>query len=129
MFVRLDFKTGKPIYRQIMDGVKLVIVSEELSSEEKLPSVRGFAKQLRVNPATVAKAYNLLQQEGFIVLRQGQGAFVASPNNNLTKSEKNLRISQDIRDVCVKGIHLGVSRQELTKLFTKEFDRIKGDRK
>ncbi len=129
MFIRLNFKTGKPIYKQIMDGVKFGIVSEDLPSEDKLPSVRGLAKQLRVNPATVAKAYSLLQQEGFIILRQGQGAFVANAKNNLTKSEKRSRISQDIKDVCVKGIHLGVSRQELTKLITKQFEKIKGDQK
>ncbi|MBF0123348.1 MAG: GntR family transcriptional regulator [Candidatus Omnitrophica bacterium] len=70
--------SGVPIYRQIMDQVKLFIASGELVEGEFLPSVRQVAACLAVNPMTVSKAYSLLEKEGVIGYLRGQGMAVAS---------------------------------------------------
>ena len=78
----------QPIYEQICTQIKNKILSGELRQEEMLPSVRTFAKELRVSALTVKKAYDALEQEGFIVTVHGKGSFVSGVNQELRMEEK-----------------------------------------
>ena len=78
----------QPIYEQICTQIKNKILSGELKQEEMLPSVRTFAKELRVSALTVKKAYDALEQEGFIVTVHGKGSFVSGVNQELCMEEK-----------------------------------------
>ena len=78
----------QPIYEQICTQIKNKILSGELKQEEMLPSVRTFAKELRVSALTVKKAYDALEQEGFIVTVHGKGSFVSGVNQELRMEEK-----------------------------------------
>ena len=74
---RLDLKSKKSIYEQIIDGYKELIIRGELKTDEKLPSVRELSELLTVNPNTVQKAYRALEQQGWIYVVAGRGNFVA----------------------------------------------------
>ena len=88
MQFRIDNASERPVYQQIMGQIKLDIALGRLMKEEKLPTVRQLAKQLAINPNTIAKAYRQLEQEGIIVTKPGAGAFVANLDSNLSRIVK-----------------------------------------
>ena len=94
----LEIATGdpRPISRQIVDGVRMQIATGELVRGFQLPSVRGFAQQLGINPNTVAKAYAELTAEGWLEARQGLGLFVATPRQRLSKGERTRRFDEAV---------------------------------
>lgn len=79
MDLKLDFRSGIPIYVQIMDQIKDRIASGELQPDEQLPTVRQLASDLRVNFNTVARAYRLLDEAGLISTQHGRGTYILSP--------------------------------------------------
>ena len=95
----LQIVTGdpRPISRQIVDGVRMAIATAELVVGAQLPSVRGLAQQLGVNPNTVAKAYAELAAEGWLESRQGLGLFVAPPRPRLSREERDKRFDEAVR--------------------------------
>ena len=95
----LHIVTGdpRPINRQIVDGVRRMVASGELPVGAALPSVRGLAQQLSVNPNTVAKAYNELTQEGWLDARAGLGLFVAVPRQRLSHEERTRRLDDAVQ--------------------------------
>ena len=101
----LQIATGDPrsISKQIVDAVRMKIATAELATGDQLPSVRGLAQQLTVNPNTVAKAYAELTAEGWVESRQGLGLYVATPRQRLSDAERARRldeaIARFIRDV------------------------------
>lgn len=95
----LQIVTGdpRPITRQIVDGVRRMIASGELPVGAALPSVRGLAQQLTVNPNTVAKAYSELTAEGWLDARAGLGLFVAQPRQLLSNEERERRLDDAVQ--------------------------------
>ena len=75
--ISLNYRDSRPIYEQIRDGLRKLIVTGALSADEKLPSVRALAAQLAINPNTVQKAYRMLEQNGIIQTVPGKGSFLA----------------------------------------------------
>ena len=96
--LKLEITTGdpRPISRQIVDGVRMKIATGELSLGVQLPSVRGLAQQLGINPNTVAKAYAELTTEGWLDSRQGLGLFVAAPRQRLSQAERDKRLDEAV---------------------------------
>ena len=78
----------RPIGRQIVDAVRMKIATGELAPGDQLPSVRGLAQQLTINPNTVAKAYAELTTEGWLEPRQGMGLYVSAPRQRLSDDER-----------------------------------------
>ena len=74
--IHLDFRSGVPIYTQIVEQVKQQVISGELKPEDQLPTVRALALELRVNFNTVARAYRWLEEAGLLSMCQGRGTFV-----------------------------------------------------
>ena len=95
----LQIATGdpRPINRQIVDGVRRLIASGELPVGAALPSVRGLAQQLTINPNTVAKAYSELTAEGWLDARAGLGLFVAVPRQRLSDEECGRRLDDAVQ--------------------------------
>jgi GntR family transcriptional regulator len=95
----LQIVTGdpRPINRQIVDGVRRLIASGELPVGAALPSVRGLAQQLTINPNTVAKAYSELTTEGWLDARAGLGLFVAIPRQRLSDDERERRLEEAVQ--------------------------------
>ena len=94
----LQIATGdpRPISRQIVDGVRRAVATGELAPGAQLPSVRGLATQLSINPNTVAKAYAELTAEGWLESRQGLGLYVAPPRQRLSEGEREKRMDEAV---------------------------------
>ncbi|MEE1086981.1 MAG: GntR family transcriptional regulator [Schaedlerella sp.] len=107
----------QPIYEQIMSQIKAKIMNGELSEGEMLPSVRTFAKELKVSALTVKKSYDVLEKEGFIITIHGKGSFVTMMNQELMLEEKKKEVEADLEMAIRKGRICGMSDQELIELF------------
>jgi GntR family transcriptional regulator len=118
----LQIVTGdpRPINRQIVDGVRRLIASGELPVGAALPSVRGLAQQLTINPNTVAKAYSELTTEGWLDARAGLGLFVAVPRQRLSDDERERRLDEAVQRFA--GDVIGLDYPAATVL-----DRVAGE--
>ena len=118
----LNIATGdtRPINRQIVDGVRRLIASGELEVGALLPSVRGLAQQLSINPNTVAKAYGELTLEGWVESRAGLGLFVLQPRQLLSDAERERRLGEAVDRFTGDVIGLGYSDSEV-------LDRVAGE--
>jgi GntR family transcriptional regulator len=94
----LQIVTGdpRPIIRQISDGIKRLVAGGELQPGDALPSVRGLAQQLSINPNTVAKAYAELTLDGWLLSRAGLGLFVAEQRQRLSDAERGRRLDEAV---------------------------------
>jgi GntR family transcriptional regulator len=105
----LTVSPGDPrsIARQITDGIRLLVASGELPVGAQLPSVRGLAEQLTLNPKTVAKAYNDLATEGWLDAVQGRGLYVAAPRQRLSDGERERRLNGALDAFSAEVVGLG----------------------
>lgn len=100
--------SSTPLYEQIMNAIKENIRNGTLSPEAQLPSVRQLSKELNVSILTVKKAYDALENEGFILVRQGLGTFVASMDPSMLLEEKQKELEANLWNACniAKAIQL-----------------------
>lgn len=107
----------QPIYEQITSQIKSKIMRGELKEEEMLPSVRTLAKELKVSALTVKKAYDALEEEGFVITVHGKGSFVTMANQQMMLEEKKKEVEADLEMAIRKGRSCGMSDQEILELF------------
>ena len=117
MKIIITHTSMQPIYEQITSQIKAMIIDNTLKEEEMLPSVRTLAKELKVSALTVKKAYDFLEEEGFVVTVHGKGSFVAKNNQNLLMEERKREIETELEEVIWKGRNSGLSDQEIRELF------------
>ncbi len=117
MGFQFDISPGSasPIFKQIVDQVRLAVATGKLTAREQLPSVRALAERLVVNPNTIAKAYGELAREGIIDSQQGRGVFIAPPRQMYTKAERLRRIAPLVDALINEGLSLGFSSDELVE--------------
>lgn len=118
MNIIINNTSMQPIYEQIVNQIKLAIMQGSMKEETMLPSVRALAKELRVSALTVKKAYDALEEQGFIVTVHGKGSFVACANQALMLEEKRKEVEMELEAAIRKGRSCGMSDMELTELFT-----------
>ncbi|HTI72887.1 MAG TPA: GntR family transcriptional regulator [Candidatus Limnocylindria bacterium] len=117
MVIRLNFKSGVPVYLQIVAQVKAAAGSGSLRDGEPLPSVRILAEELRINRNTVAKAYAELESEGVIETRPGAGCFLRTNGTSpLRRSVRTERLGAELDGLIVQAHHLQISDAELRQL-------------
>ena len=124
MQIQINPTSGRAVYQQIIDQVKLDIALGRLAPGDRLSTVRDLAATLAINPNTIAKAYRQLEQEGTIVTRAGAGAFVASVDSGLTRSVRRKRVSEELERVVVEAFHMQIDRDTLTEWFTAVLDKF-----
>lgn len=109
--IQLNYRDAKPIYEQIKDGLRKLIVSNSLSANEKLPSVREMASRLAINPNTIQRAYHDLESEGYVYSVAGRGTFVAEHKGCFAERADELLESFDeiVEELCF----LSVKKKEL----------------
>ena len=117
MKIIINNSSMQPIYDQIASQIKSAIMCGELKEGELLPSVRTLAKELKVSALTVKKAYDALDEEGFIVTVHGKGSFVNFANQNLMLEEKKKEVEADLEMAIRKGRSCGMSNQDILELF------------
>lgn len=108
----LDVRSRQPIYEQLVEKMKEMIIREIWKPNEQLPSVRMLAKQLTINPNTIQKAYRELEHQGFIYSIPGKGNFV-SPQPKTVSEEKIEAIRRDIVRLAAEAFFLGVAKKEV----------------
>jgi GntR family transcriptional regulator len=111
----LDMRSRKPIYEQLVDKMKELIMNEVIKPDEQLPSVRTLATQLTINPNTIQKAYRELETQGFIYSIKGKGNFV-NPNNQIKDLEKIEAVKKELEKLIVEALYLGIKADELIDL-------------
>ncbi len=116
--MQINFDQTRPIYLQIMEEIKREIARGRLKGGEKLPSVRDLAKEIEVNPNTVARAYLELEREGVLVSKRGQGTFVTEDNKTLALIKKEL-VQNIVQNAVIELISLGYSEEEIKEIIEK----------
>lgn len=99
MNIFIDNRSGTPIYDQIYQQVKSLIISGELRENDPLPSIRNLAKDLRISVITTKRAYDELEKEGFIYTVQAKGCFVAPKNTEMLREENLKKIEEHIMQI------------------------------
>ena len=112
---QIDLKNRKPIYEQVVENFKKLIISGELSEDSRVPSIRDMAKELGVNPNTVQKAYRELENAKYFYTVIGQGSFIAAPPESATKAEVSA-LYEELADTTRELIFRGESKGGI-KLF------------
>lgn len=106
-----------PIYEQIVVQMKDKIISGQLKPDVMLPSVRTLSKDLRISALTVKKAYDAMEQEGYIVTVHGKGSFVANINPNIAMEEKQKEVEKLFELGIRKARECGMSKEDTQNLF------------
>ncbi|MFT3807794.1 GntR family transcriptional regulator [Arenimonas sp.] len=122
----IQIATGdpRPIGKQIADAVRMKIATGDLKTGDQLPSVRGLAQQLTINPNTVAKAYAELTAEGWLESRQGMGLYVSAPRQRLSDEERERRLDDAIGRFVHDVIPLGFAPDEVQARVEHEFRQL-----
>src|SRR5215471_12001807 len=124
MLLQINYKSGKPVYLQVVDQIKAAAASGAMQAGEPLPSIRPLAEELRVNRNTIAKAYTELENQGVIETIPGKGCFLKENNSPLKKDVRRKLLVEEIDHVVVQAHHLQVPRQEFVDLVDERLDRM-----
>lgn len=118
MHIILNKTSMVPIYEQLVDQIKKEIISGELKDDEMLPSVRTLSGELRISSLTVKKAYDKLEEEGFVVTVHGKGTFVAATDQQLAMEARRKSVEEEMAAAIEKAIALGMSKEEILEIAT-----------
>ena len=109
--ISLNYRDSRPIYEQIKDGLRKLIVTGAMAPDEKLPSVRALAAQLAINPNTIQRAYESLEAEGYVYSIPGKGSF-AAPRTGVDEERRDRLLGQ-FDSLTAELLYLGVTRDRL----------------
>ncbi|SMB85112.1 transcriptional regulator, GntR family [Desulfonispora thiosulfatigenes DSM 11270] len=124
MSIIISNSSNEPIYEQITNQIKGMIIKGELQEGEGLPSIRALARDLQISVITTKRAYEELEKEGFIVTMQGKGSFVAQQNNELLKEKKLKIIEEKLLDVVKESKLLGIDYKEIEEMLQILFQEV-----
>ena len=122
MRFQLNFKSGKPVYLQLVDQVKAAAASGAVQAGEPLPSIRPLAEELRVNRNTVAKAYAELEHQRVIETVAGKGCFLREAGTPFKKDVRLKLVGQAVDEAVVQAHHLQIGKAEFLRLAEDRFD-------
>lgn len=106
-----------PIYQQVKDQIKALIIEGKLVENDTLPSVRSLSKDLKISALTVKKAYDALEEEGFTVTIHGKGTYIAAANQNFLMDERIKEIESDFEMAIQKGFSYGLNNRDIKNIF------------
>lgn len=124
--LRISTGSPTPIFRQIVEQVRLAAATGKLAPGDALPSVRALAERLVVNPNTIAKAYGELSRDGVIETRQGKGAVIAELRDVYTGAERQRRLAPAIETLVREAVSLGFSCEQVEQLLQRQFKKVVG---
>ncbi len=125
--LEIDLKSRLPIYEQLVEGFKRLIMEEVIKTDEKLPSVRSLARELTINPNTIQKAYRALEQEGYIYTVQGRGNF-ARQIEKKDQQKKLKELQGELKKVLTEAIYLGMEKKQIIELIEELEEQVGGER-
>jgi GntR family transcriptional regulator len=114
----LNASSGIPVYLQLIEQVRHAIETGSLQTGDQLPTIRGLAQELVINPNTVVRAYRELEHDGVVELRHGSGVFISA---SIAAKSKQMRQAQAIMAQALERIDkIGITARELRRLFESE---------
>jgi GntR family transcriptional regulator len=122
LWLDINPRLSTPVYQQLVNGIKEAVALGILTPGERMPTVREMATELSLNPNTIAKAYQKLEQEGIIATMRSRGTFVAGR----TVADLNLareKLTGLVEKILVEAYHLGLEREEIERLFAESLDK------
>ena len=125
--ILIDYKSRKPIYEQIIENMKQLVVSGALKRDEQIPSVRQLAQELAINPNTIQKAYAELERQGVIYSLKGRGSFVGSSLQELRNIQQNERL-EELAALSKELYQLQVPQEELYAVIQQVYKQQKEDK-
>ena len=120
--ITLNYRDSRPIYEQIRDGLKRLIVTGAMEAEERLPSVRTLATQLSINPNTIQRAYAELERDGYCYAVPGKGSFVSGRVETGEKRRRELK--ERLCALAAELKFLGMPEAELVELIRNVPERV-----
>jgi GntR family transcriptional regulator len=128
MNIQLDFRSGQPIYLQIVEQVSKLVAESELQQGDQLPTVRQLATELRVNFNTVARAYRLLDEAGLISTQQGRGTYIwEAPSEETLHRLRREGLDSLTRRYLAQASRLGFTQEEVAEVITRQLQTWKED--
>jgi GntR family transcriptional regulator len=122
MVFQIDFKSGKPVYLQLVDQIRYAAASGALRPGDPLPGIRPLAEELRMNRNTIAKAYTELENQGVIETIPGKGCFLKANTSPFTRQVKHKLLVTEIDEAVVTAHHLQVDREAFLALVRERLD-------
>src|SRR6516164_6653737 len=129
MLLQINYKSGKPVYLQVVDQIKAAAASGVLKPGEALPCIRPLAEELRVNRNTIAKAYSELESLGVIETLPGKGCFLKENHSPLRKEIRRKLLIEEIDQAIVMAHHLQVPGQEFLELVQERMQVLEDKRR
>ena len=119
--ISLDYRDSRPLYQQVKDNLRRMMLTGLLPPDEKLPSVRALATQLSINPNTIQRAYNELEAEGYIYSVAGKGSFVSGTADADAVRRETLRA--DVKKLLNELRYLGVTEADAAALIEEVYEQ------
>lgn len=116
MHIILNNSSMIPIYEQLLDQVKREIISGALKENEVLPSVRALSAELRISSLTVKKAYDRLEEEGFVITVHGKGTYVAATDMQLAAEARRKAVEDELAVSIQRAAAIGLSKEEIKEI-------------
>lgn len=116
MHIILNHSSMVPIYEQLMEQIKSDIIQSVLSEGETLPSVRTLAGELRISALTVKKAYDRLEEEGFVTTVHGKGTYVSASDKQLAMETRRRMVEEEFDNAIDRALSIGMEKEEITEL-------------
>ena len=116
MHIILNHSSMVPIYEQLMEQIKSEIIQSVLKEGEALPSVRTLAGELRISALTVKKAYDKLEEEGFVTTVHGKGTYVFASDKQLALEARQKAIEDDFDKVIDRALSMGMKKEEISEV-------------
>ena len=118
--IQLDYRDAKPIYEQVKQGLRHLVVTRAIEPDEKLPSIREMSARLAINPATIQRAYRDLEKEGYLYSQPGKGTFAARTPGSAGRQQELMTLFDD---VVAELLFLSVSSDDLNLRITQLLER------
>jgi GntR family transcriptional regulator len=128
MLFQLNFRSGKAVYLQVVDQVRVAAASGTIHDGEPLPGIRTLAEELRVNRNTIAKAYAELESQGVIETIHGKGCFVKANGSPLKKDVRRRLLADSLDAAAVHAHHVQIGRSEFLRIAEERFDALEQKR-
>ncbi len=120
---QLDFGDHRPLYEQIQDKIKELIISGALAEGDKIPSVRELAASLAINPNTIQKAYKDLENDGYIYSQRAKGSFVA-PKSKMAQNEKTQKLLEELSETVRELAFLKADAEKIKKFIDNIYEEV-----
>ena len=128
MFFRLNFKSGKSVYLQLVDQVRVAAACGAVQPGDPLPAIRPLAEELRVNRNTIAKAYTELESQGVIETIVGKGSFIRAAGSPFKKDVRRKMLAETVDAAVVQAHHLQIDKDDFLRLAEERIDALEHKR-